>query len=107
MRKLKLDLDELMVESFATGRNPAEGFGTVKGRTGALCVDDTNYDTCGGGGASAETACGPCPPDTLFTHCGQNTCPYTCDDATCQSCPRPTVCMDSCTGIAACCSGIC
>lgn len=78
MKKLTLDLDALVVESFATG-NAGHGAGTVRGHTGALCVEQTNeYETCGAGGDSAASACGPCPA-TANTHCKQVSCVPTCD----------------------------
>jgi len=83
MRKMRLDLDALTVESFEV--QGAAGRGTVRAHEsdteGALCggtlycANDT-FDPCQGGN-SAATACGPCP-GTANTNCGQQTCARTC-----------------------------
>jgi hypothetical protein len=73
MNKLKLNLDELAVESFDTTRSEKTR-GTV---VGEQCTCYTYCDTCPG--------CPTC----------DNTCAYTCDDATCPACPT---CNASCNG---------
>jgi hypothetical protein len=64
MRKLKLDLDQLTVDSFHTAA-PARREGTVFGEQ---C---TCYTNC------------TCPGCPTCDHTCANTCAYTCDDATC------------------------
>ena len=72
MRKLKLEIENLAVESFDT-QAAAKPKGTVFGEQ---C---TCYTAC---------TCPGCPT------C-DNTCAYTCDDATCPACPT---CAASCNG---------
>jgi hypothetical protein len=73
MKKLKLELDNLTVESFDT-TGVQKPRGTV---VGEQCTCWTNCDTCPG-----------CPTCDA-------TCAYTCDDATCPNCPT---CAASCNG---------
>ena len=75
MSKLKLQLDDLAVESFDTTA-PRKEKGTVFGEQ---CTCATNC-TCPG--------CPTC----------DHTCAYTCDDATCPNCPT---CAASCNGTCA------
>lgn len=62
MKKLKLDIDALAVQSFAAGAAP-EARGTVRGRA-------TAWNTCAGRETCAF-------PDTCADTCGANSC-YTC-----------------------------
>jgi hypothetical protein len=81
MRKLKLDLDALGVDSFDTlGGTKAKG--TVLAEQGA----STYYTLCVGPCAYTydDPTCPACP-----------TCAYTCDDPTCPACPT---CAESCNG---------
>ena len=71
MNKLKLQLEDLAVDSFATCA-AARGKGTVIGEQGP-CT---------------------CPGVTCAITCAA-TCAYTCDDATCPQCPT---CAQSCNG---------
>jgi hypothetical protein len=71
MEKLKLQLDNLSVESFDTTCE-AKGHGTVRGE-------------------QATNTCPGCPTCAA-------TCAYTCDDATCPQCPT---CAASCNGTCA------
>jgi hypothetical protein len=75
MKKLRLELDSLAVESFdtAAAQKPK---GTVFGEQ---CTCNT---------MCAQQTCPGCPT------C-DNTCAYTCDDATCPACPT---CAASCNG---------
>ena len=68
MEKLKLQLDNLTVESFDTTCE-VKGSGTVRGE-------------------QATNTCPGCPTCAA-------TCAYTCDDATCPNCPT---CAVSCNG---------
>jgi hypothetical protein len=66
MRKLSLELDELKVESFATGAAEPGG-GTVRGR-------ETGPDTCDDTCASGAETCGSCDPyaSDCFETCGRS-----------------------------------
>jgi hypothetical protein len=75
MRKLRLDLDVLAVDSFDT-QGAGKGKGTVLAESGA----STYYTLC----------VGPCAPTW-----DAPTCAYTCDDPTCPACPT---CAESCNG---------
>lgn len=83
MRKLKLDLETLAVESFHTGseRNRA---GTVHGYV-TLAAQGCNTDmSCQGtcGGNTCWDTCGGCPSyycvDTDYGSCGVDTCAASC-----------------------------
>lgn len=83
MKKIRLDIDALHVDSFATDRQ-ARGQGTVQGY--ASQYPCTVYDTCdagcgGGGGGSGYNTCGTANTcglchsdldncDTSYKHCG-------------------------------------
>lgn len=99
MRKLKLSLDALQVESFHA--TDAEGRrGTVPGHAWTEYADESCFGTCNGGctgwvscygGCGSGATCGAtcnyntcgCPPNTDFTACG-------CE--TWETCPNATVC---------------
>ena len=76
IKKLRLDLDALAVESFEVF-SPAEGRGTVKGRAtglrGSACTD---CGECGGGGFDPDTGGGtetdPGPVESMmdYSTCG-------------------------------------
>jgi hypothetical protein len=89
MKKLTLDLDALVVESFTAG--DGRGGGTVEGR------DSTTDCTATESGdafclESAETACGPCNPT------GHETCGRRCTDGgDCNGSHPNTACGGSCT----------
>ncbi|HEX8695613.1 MAG TPA: pinensin family lanthipeptide [Longimicrobium sp.] len=90
--KMKLNLEELQVESFETVAGEPER-GTVRGYiTGTLGCNCTE-DTC----ASCEGTC-----DTCFNTCPDtcaNTCPATCRNtcpATCNTCDGQASCVDTC-----------
>ena len=93
MRKLKLSLEELTIESFATGEE-MKGAGTVKGQMlfTRRCdtADDTcfaaytcyEYDTCGGYNTCDFESCGECGSYKCATgveSCGDVSCIYTCE----------------------------
>jgi hypothetical protein len=104
MRKLKLSLDTLQVESFhatvnesARGTVPGHGwteyadescFGTCVGnctRDGS-CNNTCNascYGTCAGTCVTCANTC-DCPPNTDYTACGCQTW---------ETCPNATICM--------------
>lgn len=90
MKKLKLDLDDLQVESFHTtpGSARLDG-GTVQGYTGEQCiptVEGPTCSTCQGWTCdpSCNGTCGgaSCDPTSCST-CGGATCDSTCNCATC------------------------
>jgi hypothetical protein len=92
MRKLKLDMDALTVDSFSTSGWSA-GAGTVRGRSGALCVEDTGYDTCACGGGGTYTC--TCPDRfTCWAGCVHTQPPM----ASCveNSCNPPATCFGTC-----------
>jgi hypothetical protein len=94
MKKIRLDLDTLSVDSFNTTTTPEER-GTVQGHIppdtywrycsdGITCVDSCEYESCNGTcaatdcGTCAATQCGTCnDPSCCPTYCG------TCYDASC------------------------
>lgn len=92
MGKLKLELDELAVESFDTSATDPQ-HGTVRGHE----TDGDPY-TCGGetcmGGQqtcwdSCDTVCGSYYCATAEASCGQGSCVYTCTSCNvfgCTSC---------------------
>lgn len=73
MKKLKLALDDLSVETFDTSPARREK-GTVMGEQECTCPTACTCPTC-------PTCCNTC----------EASCPYTCDDATC-----PETCDDTC-----------
>ena len=88
MKKLKLDLEDLAVESFLPAAD-AEERGTVVARATITC-----YDTCGGCPSydldcSRYTDCGDC---TYVQTCQVNeSCGVSCID-TCFTCPQSCEC---------------
>lgn len=77
MRKLKLDLDELLVESFTTTDAESEARGTVYGREATgLCTQVSCVDSCG-----PSCMCSQDP--TCEYACTQVTCGYTCSPYLC------------------------
>ena len=107
MRKLRLELEELSVESFGTGPEPGRR-GTVEGHATARC--NTNV-SCNG---TCALACGSyycvptdnggtcnweCTPNTGGTSCNQP-CVYTCDGAA--SCNPNDTCIQTCQGMPTC-----
>ena len=97
MRKYRLELDELSVESFDVLPETSEQRGTVRGRE-ATPILGTCFG-CGSATVDGETcvSCDGCGPGTHF-----NTCEYTCDDATCATCGNSCAatcgasCWDTC-----------
>jgi hypothetical protein len=89
MRKLRLEVDALEVESFALGTEPKKQ-GTIYAHISDRCGDPSNNGTCDGNTClptlcgqltCAYNTCGECNP--FFTR------DFTCDDATC---PYNTAC---------------
>lgn len=71
MKKLRLQMDELWVDSFRTESAPAEKGTVVAEQSGATCMYD--YGTCA---YSCRATCnGSCPPETCDFSCPvENTC---------------------------------
>jgi hypothetical protein len=101
--KLKLNLDELTVDSFDTTR-PAEKQGTVFGEqctcyTNCTCPGcPTCYASCNGtcGGTCGEHTCQASCNGT----CGAATCGYSCNYT---ACCEPQTCLDTACGNSPCC----
>jgi hypothetical protein len=87
MKKLRLDLDELTVESFDAGEQKFDK-GTVKGFVSLFCTEAHNGITCGGG-----RTC-----DGNYTCDGE----YTCNFKSCGGCDT-----GNCTNEASCASPSC
>jgi hypothetical protein len=93
MNKLRLELEELAVESFQTlpaaeaPRGTVQAFASVGDSTCryAICYYETYAPGCTYGDTCAYSQ--NCP--TNYATCG-NTCNYTCDDNTCVTCVEPT-----------------
>ena len=113
MKKMRLDLNALAVESFEAGA-PEAIRGTVHGRTGESCTCPSGCGYCldtdpnqQGGGGTYVAPCGAtcsCQPNTCYYSCyvtqcaGHPTC-YTCN----ATCDRQTDGCGSCTGMPSCC----
>lgn len=88
MRKMKLKLDELAVESFSIVAE-VQARGTVRGRD---YTEDTcrGQETCGGGGDtcwdSCDGLCGSYFCATNGASCGAETCVYSCGYTACGNC---------------------
>lgn len=103
MRKLRLDLDELAVESFDTSLGAAQRAGTVRGNADADAVGaaepaDTYRQTCmiDFCADSWQSGCLTCAGT-----CGQDTCEDTCQDS-CYSCYGQETCYGYATCITLC-----
>ena len=85
MRKIRLELDALHVESFDPAPRDAALRGTVRGLEGSELVrcNDTVTEDPG------VNTCGPTQPNSCFG---------TCFEQTCYECPYPTnvSCVESC-----------
>ena len=76
MKKLRLNLDDIKVESFATGPGYLTGRGTVFGQNKPPSTPDPNVSTCGTNCASGITYNEYC---TCMANCTNvNTCGTTC-----------------------------
>jgi len=99
MRKLKLGLEELRVDSFDTGA-AGEGRGTVHGHVSQFCTRgpvtcDVGY-TCDGGYTCAGDTCVVLSCDGA---CGSNLCATdpSCTTPSClQTCPPQVTCQPGC-----------
>ena len=92
MKKLRLELDALRVDSFATA-DSEDGRGTVEGYISARCTGGTmtcnGGNTCGDGDTCNQYTCNlsdngscPCYPETAY----EGSCAYTCNE-TCDPYP--------------------
>jgi hypothetical protein len=94
MKKLRLNFDELTVESFTTHRGGTRG-GTVAGREITQNCGDTQYCTGGSCDGTCYATCGDVPCNSHYFQCGtydgatcvagdcfntdgENTCQFTC-----------------------------
>jgi hypothetical protein len=87
MRKLRLDLQSLQVESFAAETPPPARTGTVRGQDSIEYQDVDDGWGYGGGVNTVGTCIGPtyCCPATWKPTCRDtcfNTCNFTCDGPT-------------------------
>jgi hypothetical protein len=87
MRKLKLDLDQLTVDSFDTLSADGAGRGTIEAfqTTAPPCTLEyypTYAPTCAATCASCNGTC----DNTCGSTCGGYTCGGTCNDPTCGTC---------------------
>ena len=106
MKKLKLNLDDLKVESFATTPDASSSRGTVFGQDPTVYPEDTCYlyctdvgstcvQQCGTGGsengtcAPAETCVSTCEPQAT---CPSPTCGVSCGGGELTNCPGETAC---------------
>ena len=91
--KLKLELDELRVESFDTTAADGVARGTVRGNAGAYPAASADIDTC----ATQSPDCSwdsNCARSCPWTCAGDPvSCGGSCDGATC-----PDTCQESCYG---------
>jgi hypothetical protein len=89
MKKLTLQVESLVVESFDTSRMPAADRGTVRGRDSWTEPQepDTIVATCG------------CPPPNTGASCGAASCQWSCDPgctATCGAATCNQTCPNTC-----------
>ncbi len=87
MRKLRLDVDSLGVESFATASHAAAP-GTVRGAEGTYTPEDTCATSCAGGPYCDCVPVSERPCDTCATSCAGG--PYC--DCLPSGCPVVSVC---------------
>ena len=94
MKKLKLNLDEIKVESFETSSHSfTQGTILAQGAETEGAVD-TCYEYCLTQAQTCDPSCGP----SCNTACGQScigTCPATCG-VTCATCENQNTCDYSC-----------
>ena len=99
MKKLKLDLDELSVESFATTPERGREGGTVFGQNHCTCYTQCTCPGCPTCDASCNGTCGGTCAGTCDASCnGTCGCPsgdYTCD-YTCGPDCDPNSCLPGC-----------
>jgi hypothetical protein len=94
MRKLKLELDNLSVESFDTTATQKKK-GTVFGEQ-CTCWTYCAQQTCPGCPTCDNTCAYTCDDATCVYTCDDNTCPYTCDDNTCVYTCNESACYGTC-----------
>jgi len=98
MRKLRLDIDELQVESFTIARDASRGSGSVRAHAQATYGCTEGYAGC-----AAETIGETCDVLCSDTHGGFSCDYFTCVNQTCNqgnSCQSEALCrsFDPCTG---------
>jgi hypothetical protein len=92
MKRLKLDLDELVVESFKATDAPAGQRGTVKGHAKATTGCTVGWDTCQTQAESCEGTCIAASACDYFSQCV----------GWCASQHETCSCFGSCTGTISC-----
>ena len=102
--KLKLDLDELTIDSFDTTR-PSRSKGTVFGEQ-CTCYTQCTCPGCPTCDASCDGTCGgTCGENTCAASCngtcGAATCGYSCHQTHCGC--EPQSCLDTACGNSPCC----
>ncbi len=73
MKKLKLNVEELTVESFRAENEPAKPAGTVKGAQDSLEACSEYYSMCGEPSICEDASCN-------WTHCRNISCAYQCSE---------------------------
>ena len=105
--KMKLNLDELQVESFDTtpersrkAAGTVQGFGLDTVEIISCVFPCGGSDTCGGscGGTCNDPTCSTCAGNTCEGTCGGNTCGGTCNGLTCDN-TDPCASCPSCPAI--------
>ncbi len=106
MKKLKLNLDDIKVESFETSANNLSAVGTVKGNATLteyvtcngcthITCGNTCGNTCNGNTCDGNTCDGTCDGNTCDGTCNVScfgTCNDTCDDPVTYPCSAPPYC---------------
>jgi hypothetical protein len=98
MRKVRLDIDNLQVESFETA-SAAGGRGTVRGL--GFVVGVGTVEPVSGQCGSYPNCPSPLCVDTPLASCDNASCHASCGDScngTCQSCATCNSCQESCLG---------
>ncbi|HEX8695570.1 MAG TPA: hypothetical protein VF746_24365 [Longimicrobium sp.] len=99
MRKVRLVLEDLSVESFDTTPGAARGRGTVHGRADYYAVPAEPYSQYPGQCDTYPNCPSPLCVDTPLASCDDASCRWTCGDScngTCASCQSCDSCRDTC-----------
>lgn len=103
MRKLKLNLDDLAIDTFSVSHEPGPGDGTVQGLNGPFGGIASHYTENVG---SCDNTCTPSICDgkcTYWQTCNHTRCGATCPpDHTCDPERCPAISADTCTFVEVC-----